>query len=818
MWWKSSPSSRDREVLLRRLFAVHAYDDDGAYFLLPTNRIGFGWISAPLSGGGERAASALNQFLALRWPTGTVLQTCLIATPDIEDVLDGFLAIRERPSSAMLAEIATERVAYLRHATYDRIDTISDMRVRSVRIVWTVHYPIADVIPTEEDLRAYRELSDMATQTLRSAGIAPQRLTAELYLRVLRTYLLHGSYASWRGRTRLDVHADQLLCHQVLDPDTSLEVDEDGLWIDSGDTISRVRTLGLKDLPPATYFGQALTYLGDILTGTRGIPGTVLISASVHYPPQDRERARRERDLLWSRYQAGGRLSRYIKSFAERAQDLDQFMSYVSDGDRIVDVHFGIALLTQGHLRDDTEHRSNGAVANAVTYMRERGYIMLPDRYFTLPLFAHLLPFGSEAEMRAVLMRWRTMTSRQAAVLLPVMAAWSGTGTPLTLFLTRDGQPMPVSPYDSPSNYNLLIAGQSGSGKSFAVQELITHFLACGGIVRSIDIGRSQAHLAELIGGRIIHWDDTTDISINPFCTVADWDDDADLLASILAVMAAPRDGLNDWQLQALKAAMRDTWEQYGREMTVDAIIERLRSARDPREHDLATMLYSFSSRGEYGRYFSGRNDLDLSLPYIVLELEGLTGRPHLQRVVMLLLMWRLQQEMYLGDRAQKKLLVLDECHAHLDSEQIVPAIVQFWRRVRKANGVACAITQSISDWFLTPAALAIYENSAMRWLFSQTAESIEHARREGRLEIGDAGLALLRTVRTVPGQYSEALITTAEGAFGVGRLVVPPGARYLYSSRAEDVAAIRQLRAAGYSLADAIAHLTNQGGIRRVA
>ena len=73
------------------------------------------------------------------------------------------------------------------------------------------------------------------------------------------------------------------------------------------------------------------------------------------------------------------------------------------------------------------------------------------------------------------------------------------------------------------------------------------------------------------------------------------------------------------------------------------------------------------------------------------------------------------------------------------------------------------------------------------------------------------AGYALLKSVHTEPGAYSEILCLTERG-LGIGRLIVDPYKRLLYSTRAEDVAAINALLAQGLTQTQAIQTLLQQG------
>lgn len=61
-----------------------------------------------------------------------------------------------------------------------------------------------------------------------------------------------------------------------------------------------------------------------------------------------------------------------------------------------------------------------------------------------------------------------------------------------------------------------------------------------------------------------------------------------------------------------------------------------------------------------------------------------------------------------------------------------------------------------------------------------------------------------LKTVRTVPGRYSEVFVRTAEG-MGIGRFIVDPFRALLYSTRPRDVSEINRLKSQGMTTEQAI-------------
>jgi len=241
--------------------------------------------------------------------------------------------------------------------------------------------------------------------------------------------------------------------------------------------------------------------------------------------------------------------------------------------------------------------------------------------------------------------------------------------------------------------------------------------------------------------------------------------------------------------------------------MTVDDLAQALLDASDRRIQDLGEQLYAFTRLGEYGRYFNGKNTVCFNNDFTVLELEELKGRKHLQQVVLLQLIYQIQQAMYLGERDRPKIVIIDEAWDLLTLGDAATFMEHGYRRFRKYGGSAITITQSVNDLYRTTTGRAIVENSAHMLLLGQKSESIEALRTEKKLSLSDAGYQLLKTVHTEPGLYSEIFLLTERGS-GIGRLVVDPFKRLLYSTKPNDVQAIRTLRQQGMSLIDAIQHL----------
>jgi conjugal transfer ATP-binding protein TraC len=778
------------------LFPALAYSPEDRTFLLDDASLGFGFLCTPLASADPAEADRLAVLLGHDWPSDTLLQVLLWASPDVEGPLARMRGLRLETGNALLREGAAARAAFLRSGTRRPLDPRSELRVRNLELVVTVKLPLAGPLPTEPEQRVANELRESVGQALATAGLAPEPLDADRYVRLMATLLNWSEAAGWRDLIVPEADPGRLLREQLLDLDTAIEVDARGLTLGP----VRAHTFSVKRYPERTVFGQARRYLGDPLSGSRGVRHNALVVLTCHFPDPEAARVRLTAARQWAANLAYGPLVRYLPALAYRKHGFDVLFEALDDGDRPLRVYLGVVLFAESP-------EATAAASNLRAYWRELGFQLMDDRFFCLPLFLNALPFGAERKALRDLARYRTMAARHAVALLPVFGDWKGTGTPALNLLSRTGQLMEVSLFDSGSNYNAVIAAQSGSGKSFLTNELIASYLGLGGRCWVIDVGRSYQNLTEVLGGEFMAFSASSGVCLNPFDLVRSWEEEADVLAALVTAMAAPTEPLGDYRTAGLKRVLKSVWDARGSAMSVDDVAAALLAESDRRVRDVGQQLYPFTTAGEYGRFFNGPNTVAFTGDFITLELEELKGRKHLQQVVLLILIYQIQQAMLAGPRDRPKLVIIDEAWELLTHGDVARFIEAGYRRFRKYAGSAITITQSVNDLYATPTGRAIAENSANTYLLGQKADAIEQLRAERRLPLSEAGIDLLKTVHTVPGAYSEIFLVTERGA-GIGRLVVEPFQRLLYSTRPEDVAAIRRLRAEGLGVAEAIHRL----------
>ena len=195
------------------------------------------------------------------------------------------------------------------------------------------------------------------------------------------------------------------------------------------------------------------------------------------------------------------------------------------------------------------------------------------------------------------LQKLKTTLSTEAINLLPLQGEWKGTKTKSMILSGRRGQIFSWCPFDNDAgNYNVCVVGRSGSGKSVFMQELMTSTLGLGGRVFVLDVGRSFEKTCFFLEGQFIEFTPKIPLCLNPFSTIPIDNEEVtqdalSMLKSILVLMAAPSEGVDDKGAALLEQAMLETWAKYKTKSTITLISEWLLNHEDSRAKDLGQML-----------------------------------------------------------------------------------------------------------------------------------------------------------------------------------------------------------------------------------
>lgn len=596
----------------------------------------------------------------------------------------------------------------------------------------------------------------------------------------------------------------QEISGQISSSETSLQVDKKGLVLEEGERL--IKTYQLKSEPDYWNLHMMGELIGDPFRDTARINIPFLIHYGVHIPPQGMASNKLLMGQDYLEMQAKSKLGKKLPGIQNKYKEVEYLRHQLSKGERIVKTRFTVSLF--GKNEDLVEAQE---VLKSI--YRVRQWVLEEETYTQLPAFLATLPMTWGNGMARDLQqqqKLKTTVSTEPSNLVPIQGEWLGTRSPNMLLAGRRGQIFNWSPFDcEEGNYNVCIAGLSGSGKSVFMQELMASTLGIGGKVFVLDVGRSFEKTCKLLNGQYIEFSTKSDISLNPFTMIDESnqsviDDNLAMLRPIFSIMAAPAQGTDDTENGLLSQAINEAWRKKGTQATVTDVAEWLKDQKNPRANELGIKLYPYTKEGAYGRFFNKPANINYDKPIVVIELDELKERKDLQDVVLQMFMIQITNAMILGGRKIPFHIMMDECWDLLSSDHCKGFIEMLARKLRKYKGSLVLGTQSVSDFYKNPAALAAFENSQHMCLLAQKREAIKHLSESGKIDMDPLMEEYFASIRTEQGKYSEALLYGPHG-YAVGRLLLDPYSLILYSTKAEDYQAVKRLEEQGYPLPDAV-------------
>lgn len=793
--------------------------------------IGYTLEVTPQTGATPEMAAQLTSLFSADLPTGTGIQVTLFAEPDIEWAANAYVASRtptflapahKKEIASTLTHLAHERVRYLKQGITSPLSQGSHFRVRHYRAWVSVAIPLGDKTLFAAVEKAKKE-RDRHITLLKSQYLYNHTWTADDLYRTLRSILnAHKGMEKLRSKAR--PNRLESLSLGLVDPDTRIQIREDGIEV-SSDNKEGVLLTGLSVSGYPSDYALALTsrFIGH---KSQDIPCPFLATCAVSMPDFESTKAKANIMAARAKQIADSELARYLPYLKKRERDYDIVTDEYAENGGLCKMTHQVLLLAPMPLAEECIEATVAVFKDAHLDLTRDTRMHWQSLMTTLPMTMGPIL----AKDLQIAQRQSTKTLTNAANLSPFIAEFQGTGTrngeesltPLLLLTGQRGQITPVDPFASSGNYNAIIVGTSGAGKSALTNDLITGNLGTGGKTYVIDVGASYKKLCQLLNGQWIEYGPDTDLVINPFELVKDIKEDMGFLLPILTEMASPNEGLSDFAqsvLQTHAIYCLNKAKEAGRSATVTDLVESLSSGLvhpekettpDRRVMDLAVQLSPFARDGAYGRHFDGKSTVNFTNDFIVLELEGLKGRKTLQSVVLLCLIFLITQDLTSGDKHIRKMVVIDEAWDLLSHKHAGSFIQNGYRRARKQNASFITITQSFADYYQNDTARAALENADIRFVLRQKEESLRFMESQKKVAFSPWEMNAIKNIRMREGEYSECLFSTPDTVPAVLQIRFDPFSRLLYSSRASDVARIETLMHKGLSVTEAITSILN--------
>lgn len=378
--------------------------------------------------------------------------------------------------------------------------------------------------------------------------------------------------------------------------------------------------------------------------------------------------------------------------------------------------------------------------------------------------------------------RGKKVKTSNCAHLMPVYGHWPGNKNPVCLLPTREDALCALDPFDRGlENFNALIFGGSGVGKSFTILQLMAMVAAQkpGPKIIWIDNGASSRRLLNVLGGQFIDLNLESNLCLNPF-DGKPTPSKIKLLLATIEIMLKDGDGLPKLHKSLLEEAIYCTYEKEN--PTLSDLREILATDKDLAKY--AQILYSWTGDRPYGHLLDGPSNIDLTNNLVTIEIKGLDDYPDLQQVMLLILTDFIKQS------ANKTLLIIDEAWRLFAGPGQAFAI-EAYRTFRKyGSGIWC-ISQNYRDFLSDNIADTLMPNTASIFMLAQ--RGIDWQDLQKRLQLNDSALEMAKSLEIRKGEYSELLFLQGENQ-SILRIAPDALAYWVATSDANDKAKIEQM------------------------
>lgn len=461
--------------------------------------------------------------------------------------------------------------------------------------------------------------------------------------------------------------------------------------------------------------------------------------------------------------------------------------------------------------------RNPGGTAAALerhTKELEREVLATTDARLHLPLFAQrrawraTWPLGLEP----LKIRRKYVTTNLADT-TPLIAARCGSPSGIPLGWARPGRTLErLDPFDPTHNNHLMvIAANSGSGKTMLTNLILSRILSQGAHGGVIDRAGHYATLASLVpDAATVNLGTADGHAINPW----DVDDVTDVPPEKLEFLLALHsfflggeraDGTYDLDPRdhaLLSLAIRAVYEQarilgeVPRETLLQLELKkRAQQEREDQNHELASRLsqlaeglHDYVGDGAGAYLADRRTSVPEDSPLIIFDTRDVgdaragaamfTIVEHLAR--------RSQrvrnQHAHRGPWGGRGFLVIDEGWKMLERRSTGRWINEQARRSRHNRLFLIAITQQLSDFTQHPEGAALVSQSSMQLFLSQVDEQAKII--QSTLGLTDQETETIAGLRTVKGEYAEAFL--CNGRRGRGLIEVRAGAAEYWLATSE--------------------------------
>lgn len=612
-------------------------------------------------------------------------------------------------------------------------------------------------------------------------------------------------------------YPDTFISNQICLPGGAISVKPDHLEF-MGETNTVFKTYEAVDFPDQWSMGLQQELIGDFMSDAHRIPCPFYIHYGIHFPNQDAMATKLSAKAKYLDHQTkSSYINRLVPQISHELEENLFVSRQIQAGEKLVQTRMSVGLWSKPKELIRAETILESLFRKYSFKLQQNKFHHLNELLFSMPM-----TWGESSKYMKQYkhhMALRTTYTVETANFVSMIGEWWGNSRKGMVFMGRRGQIASWDPFETNSNYNIVVVGASGQGKSVFMQDLMTSELGKGNRVFVLDLGRSFEKLCKILNGQYLFFNETSNLNLNPFHIVEKSSGSeninlfVDMVTSIIATMAMPDEPIDKESKSLLNTAVKLAWEQKKGLAAVDDVIENISQCSYQSElmkgaaESLCSGLKRYTRSGAYSNYFYGTEDINFKSDLVVIETEELKNMPDLQAVIMQIFALNISGQVFMGDREKRSYICIDEGWDLLKSPQMEGFIESMARRLRKYNGALIVGTQSLSDFDRSKGAQAAFLNSNWVVIVGGNAELVKLIQEKEIIPSMDGGLAeTLRSMRKVDGKYAEAFIYDKNRQVGsVNRLVLDPFSSMLYSTKAEEFQVVQELAKFGVSVEEGI-------------
>jgi conjugal transfer ATP-binding protein TraC len=753
---------------------------------------GFIFDCGTLIGCNNNLDDQLKSLFNLGIPDGTCMQVLLLASSELEDKFNYYKSKRQ---NVLLQKISNERIKFYQKGLKQTLKNGYKVPVRDFRLVISFTF---DGLYDEINKSALISLQQSISAVLKNCSIYNTLMQPNELINLLRELLCTES----KPIEKHEYDNRRSIREQIADIDNNIYIAADGMCInDIG-----IKSIAIGRYPDTFSISQCDQFVGNIFNLAAQISYPFFIVQNITFLNQGKENTKLQTAAIKTAEQVKkDKFTSLFPLFHRKHAEYQMLQQIISTGEGLVLMsHYIHVYYPLG--------QSESAFQEVKSLYQTFGFkvvnnsnLQLPTLFCSLPLFHD---FSATIEQKRYYMM-SLYTQTNVVNLMPLFSDYKGTGNPVLMFLSRRGQVQFFDIFQSDTNFNVAISANSGAGKSFLTNEIVTSYRAINTKVSIIDVGRSYKNTCAVLDGQYIEFTKDAAICINPFSFIKlklnenldydlksitkeqllgleDLDDQITMLKGIFLVSAGIGENDNSYQLSDsyFEQAILSSLQKHQTNSTYTTVYEELLVLAEGDDKsiikDLANAIKSYTKHGIFGKYFEGIANLDLNNDLIVLELEELQTKGNLKFIILLILMLKITQEMYLADRKQKKICIIDEAWDLMAGGNTGKFIVTGYRRARKYNGSFITITQKIDDYSENTTTQACYSNAAWKIMLMQGTPKT--------IKLEDHTVRLIQSLKSEKGVYSDILIQI-DKTESLCRFIVDDFTQFLYSTTADDIA-----------------------------